>query len=80
MLARMREALNRRHFSTVLALAALHAQQFGATNLREREALRIEALRQTGRTKDAAQHASAVLAAYPEHRRAMERAAGQALP
>ena len=79
-LARMREALNRRHFSTVLTLAAQHAQRFGATNVREREALRVEALRQTGRSKDAAEHARAVLAAYPEHRRAMERAAGQALP
>ena len=80
MLARMREALNRRHFSTVLTLAAQHAQRFGATNVREREALRVEALRQTGRSKDAAEHARAVLVAYPEHRRAMERAAGQALP
>jgi hypothetical protein len=76
----MRKALSERQFSTVLALAAQHAQRFGATNVREREALRIEALRQTGRVKDAAQHARAVLATYPEHRRAMERAAGQALP
>ncbi len=80
LLARMREAMRGRQFFTVLTLAAQHAQQFGATNVREREALRIEALRQTGRTKDATQHARAVLAAYPEHRRAMERAAGQALP
>ncbi len=80
MLAQMREAMNGRQFSTVLTLAAQHAQRFGATNVREREALRIEALRETGRTKDAAQHARAVLATYPEHRRAMERAAGQALP
>jgi hypothetical protein len=79
-LARMREALHRRHFSTVLTLAAQHAQRFGATNVREREALRVEALRQTGRSKDAAEHARAVVAAYPKHRRAMERAAGQALP
>ena len=80
LLARMREAMNGRQFSTVLTLAAQHAQRFGATNVREREALRIEALRQTGRVKDAAQHARAVLATYPEHRRAIERAAGQALP
>ena len=80
LLARMREAMRGRLFSTVLVLAAKHAQQFGTTNLREREALRIEALRQTGRSKDAAEHARAVLAAYPEHRRIMEHAAGQSLP
>jgi hypothetical protein len=76
----MREAMHACQFSTVLALAAQHAQRFGATHVREREALRVEALRQTGRSKDAAEHARAVLAAYPEHRRAMERAAGQVLP
>ena len=49
-------------------------------HVREREALRIEALRQTGRAQDAEQHARTVIAAHPEHRRVMERAAGHALP
>lgn len=80
LLARMREAMRAHQLSTVLALAEEHAQRFGATNVREREALRIEALRRTGQSKRAEQHARAVLAAYPEHRGAMERAAGQPLP
>jgi RNA polymerase sigma factor (sigma-70 family) len=79
-LMRMRDAMTLRQFSMVLALADQHARQCGATHLREREALRIEALRQTGRTKDAEQQARAVVATHPEHRAVMERAAGQPLP
>ena len=80
LLSRMREAMSGRHFSRVVALAEQHARQFGTTHIREREALRIQALRETGRTQDAEQHARAVITTHPEHRRAMERAAGRALP
>ena len=69
-----------RRFSSVLALAEQHARRFGTTHVRAREALRIEALRQTGRLDDAGQHARAVVMAHPEHRRAFERAAGHRLP
>ena len=79
-LAQMRDAMIGRRFSAVLALAEQHARRFGVTHIRAREALRIEALRQTGRPDDAEQHARAVVMAHPEHRRALERAAGRALP
>lgn len=79
-LSRMRDSMIARQFSRVLTLADQHARQFGATHIREREALRIEALRETGRINDADQQARAVIAAHPEHRGAMERAAGRALP
>ena len=80
LLLRMREAMSGRHFSKVVALAEQHARRFGTTHVGEREALRIEALRETGRTQDAEQHARAIITTHPEHRRAMERAAGRALP
>jgi hypothetical protein len=80
LLARMRDSMIARQYSAVLTLAEQHAQRFGASHVRDREALRIEALRQTGRTKDAEQHARAVITTHPEHKRAMERAAGRALP
>ena len=79
-LAQMRDAMIGRRFSAVLALAEQHARRFGVTHIRAREALRIEALRQTGRPDAAEQHARAVVMAHPEHRRALERAAGRALP
>lgn len=80
LLSRMRESLNARQFSMVLSLAEQHARRFGTTHVREREALRIQALRETGRTTDAEQRARTVIATHPEHRRAMERAAGRPLP
>ncbi len=80
LLAQMRRAMSGHRFSEVLALAEQHARQLGAVNVREREALRIEALRRTGRNDDAEQRARAVVRAHPEHRAAMERAAGHTLP
>lgn len=79
-LARMRQAIQSRHFSEVLRLAAQHAHQFSAENAPQREALRVEALREMGHTHEAAEHARAVITAYPQHRRKIERAAGHALP
>ena len=79
-LSRMRDSMIAQQFSRVLTLADQHARQFRTTHIREREALRIEALRETGRTNDAEQRARAVIATHPEHRGAMERAAGRALP
>lgn len=80
LLARMRLAAQGQQLSEVLGLAEQHERRFGAMNSREREALRIEALRGMGRGKDADEHARAVIAAYPRQRRQMERAAGHALP
>ena len=80
LLARMRAAVLAREFATVIALANEHARRFGTMHLREREALRIKALRQAGQTKDAEDRARAVIVTHPEHRGAMEHAAGQALP
>lgn len=80
LLAQMRQAMRGREPSEVLRLAEQHAQQFGAANAPQREALRVAALREMGRGKDADEHARAVVRAYPQHRRKIERAVGHGLP
>lgn len=78
-LALQRSQLDR--FKLELDKARLeHARRFREMHVSEREAERIGALRGLGRGAEAEQHARRTAEEHPEHRGAMERAMGRALP
>jgi RNA polymerase sigma factor (sigma-70 family) len=80
LILRMQRAAQTASFATVLDLADEHARRFSGEQVRERETQRIEALIRLGRSSEAEAHARAVVAQYPQHRSAMERAIGHSLP